>query len=76
MFYYDNGKLRVIYKASVAEKFNPYNRKARYIKVDDGTPQPIQPPLVRYKNIDYWEDEADLIEELKGLEIYPKIYVC
>ena len=56
MFYYDNGKLRVIYKASVAEKFNPYNRKARYIKVDDGTPQPIQPPLVRYKNIDYWED--------------------
>ena len=70
MFYYDNGKLRVIYKASVAEKFNPYNRKARYIKVDDGTPQPIQPPLVRYKNIDYWEDEADLIEELKGLEIY------
>ncbi len=70
MFYYDNGKLRIVHKANAAEKFNPYNRKVRYIKVDNGTPQPIQPPLVSYKNIDYWEDEADIIEELEGLKIY------
>ena len=70
MFYYDNGKLRVVHKANADERFNPYNRKVRYIKVDNGTSQPIQPPLVRYKNIDYWEDEADIIEELEGLKIY------
>lgn len=70
MFYYDNGKLRVVNKANAAEKFNPYNRKVRYIKIDNGTPQPIQPPLVSYKNIDYWEDEAGIIEELEGLKIY------
>ena len=70
MFYYDNGKLRVIHKANAAGKFNPSNRKVKYIKVDNGTSQPIQPPLVSYKNIDYWEDEADIIEELEGLKIY------
>ena len=48
MFYYDNGKLRVVHKANAAEKFNPSNRKVKYIKVDNGTPQPIQPPLVSY----------------------------
>ena len=70
MFYYDNGKLCVIHKANAAEQINPYNRKIKYIKVDNGTQQPIQPPLVSYKNIDYWEDEADIIEELEGLKIY------
>ena len=39
MFYYDNGKLRVVHKANAAEQINPYNRKIKYIKVDDGTPQ-------------------------------------